>query len=553
MGIYDNASWGGIGDELKRTGRGALGLDRPSSNYTDAGATDPDANGRNPNRGRGPSRVPVTQGDMNFYADARDRYDPLGVKGNTKASSEAEEHIKSLYGKQMSQQGLPLPTGGSGKTGEAAALTSRISNEYFAPSTGSLPYAGVDMGAAGVDPRQQAWLDKTGNSGYQSGGLEGKKVYNYYDPDRPGDQAKHATDTWKDMARQLATFSKLRAMGPQEIPNTGNSHMNLELLQQQGAMRRQEAAGEQAMGLEGVRGDRQLENTRLGYGLQGQNQEAHDTRAAGSAEGLERLRRSFEANDPVKGAQARMYDAQSKTYDAHSRLYGASADAAERSAKMDPYLSLASKMMAEGSLDPNNPDHAAIISGATRALNTHLNGGLEGNPKAAAIREAVQAGKISREDAKKQLAALKGEAKFAEGGQVESAEQILARMKAKYGGAPSPQTEQPAPQPRPQAPAPQQPKTWSEKMRDVATGGLERRMQGYADGGPIDVSGRQVLGAGTGKSDSLPAIIDGEHPAALSTDEYVMPIETVRYFGVAKLDKMVEQSRKGLDTGRKQA
>jgi hypothetical protein len=76
---------------------------------------------------------------------------------------------------------------------------------------------------------------------------------------------------------------------------------------------------------------------------------------------------------------------------------------------------------------------------------------------------------------------------------------------------------------------------------------------GWATGGPINVDGRQVLGAGTGKSDSLPAVIDGEQPAALSTGEFVFPVETVQFFGLDRLNKMVAQSRKGLDTGRGEA
>lgn len=75
----------------------------------------------------------------------------------------------------------------------------------------------------------------------------------------------------------------------------------------------------------------------------------------------------------------------------------------------------------------------------------------------------------------------------------------------------------------------------------------------FADGGPINVSGRQVLGPGTGKSDSIPAVIDGEQPAALSTGEFVMPVEAVQHFGLDRLNKMVAQARKGLDTGRGQA
>lgn len=46
-------------------------------------------------------------------------------------------------------------------------------------------------------------------------------------------------------------------------------------------------------------------------------------------------------------------------------------------------------------------------------------------------------------------------------------------------------------------------------------------MPGYAQGGAVDVSGRQVFGPGTETSDSIPAVIDGQTPAALSTNEFV--------------------------------
>ena len=76
---------------------------------------------------------------------------------------------------------------------------------------------------------------------------------------------------------------------------------------------------------------------------------------------------------------------------------------------------------------------------------------------------------------------------------------------------------------------------------------------GFAEGGPINVGGRSVHGEGNGKSDSLPAVIDGEHPAALSSGEFVMPVEAVRHFGLDRLNKMVAAARKGLDTGRESA
>ena len=146
---------------------------------------------------------------------------------------------------------------------------------------------------------------------------------------------------------------------------------------------------------------------------------------------------------------------------------------------------------------------------------------------------------------------------YADGGQVQmtEGERLMAEMSRKYGaptgGQQAPQPQAPAPAPA----APQQPRqeTWTEKARRIATGGLDRRMQGFASGGPIAVGGRQVLGAGTGKSDSLPAVIDDEQPAALSTGEFVLPVETVQFFGLDRLRKMVAQSRKGLDTERDDA
>lgn len=153
------------------------------------------------------------------------------------------------------------------------------------------------------------------------------------------------------------------------------------------------------------------------------------------------------------------------------------------------------------------------------------------------------------------LAFFNKKAGYAEGGKVDP-EELMRQMSAKYG---APVASQPAPQPvqqprpvqQPQQPAPQG--GLMDRMRAAATGNLEQRMRAagaYAEGGPVGVGGRQVLGEGDGKSDSLPAVIDGEHPAALSTGEFVMPIEAVQHFGLAKLNKMVEQARKGLDTGR---
>jgi len=64
---------------------------------------------------------------------------------------------------------------------------------------------------------------------------------------------------------------------------------------------------------------------------------------------------------------------------------------------------------------------------------------------------------------------------------------------------------------------------------------------GYAKGGEIDVSGRQVIGPGTETSDSIPAVIDGKRVAALSTGEYVIPAHVVRAKGTEFFDKLISQ------------
>ena len=65
----------------------------------------------------------------------------------------------------------------------------------------------------------------------------------------------------------------------------------------------------------------------------------------------------------------------------------------------------------------------------------------------------------------------------------------------------------------------------------------------YAEGGP-------VMGPGDGTSDSIPAMVDGVEPAALSQGEYVIPADVVSGLGngsteagVARLEQLVAQIR----------
>lgn len=62
------------------------------------------------------------------------------------------------------------------------------------------------------------------------------------------------------------------------------------------------------------------------------------------------------------------------------------------------------------------------------------------------------------------------------------------------------------------------------------------------------VAGRQVFGQsdGSGRDDALPAVIDGERPAALTSGEFVWPVNAVKYFGMAKLNKMLAEAERGM-------
>lgn len=85
-----------------------------------------------------------------------------------------------------------------------------------------------------------------------------------------------------------------------------------------------------------------------------------------------------------------------------------------------------------------------------------------------------------------------------------------------------------------------------EKLAQQTNAGGSMGMQGYAQGGAIDVSGQQVVGPGTGKSDSIPATVDGSTPSALSNGEFVFPRKAAEYYGTKLLDAMVEKARQSV-------
>ena len=81
-------------------------------------------------------------------------------------------------------------------------------------------------------------------------------------------------------------------------------------------------------------------------------------------------------------------------------------------------------------------------------------------------------------------------------------------------------------------------------MQQVINGGtMPQAQQGYAMGGMVDGDEHQIVGPGTGKSDSIPAIIDGAQPSAVSNGEIHLPKHVVDYYGTKMLDALVEKAK----------
>lgn len=81
------------------------------------------------------------------------------------------------------------------------------------------------------------------------------------------------------------------------------------------------------------------------------------------------------------------------------------------------------------------------------------------------------------------------------------------------------------------------------RSRQEQLSAVMREIKGYADGGAIPVAGREVRGPGTGRSDSIPAVIDGTRPAALSNGEFVFPADVVQSLGTQRLQAMIDKVR----------
>jgi hypothetical protein len=336
--------------------------------------------------------------------------------------------------------------------------------------------------------------------------------------------------------------------------------------------------------------------------LQGQSQLAVEEARQRGALGLEGLRRAgrreelsqqgsdqwalqearLGAEAPYRNAQAGYYGAQTRKLDEDS-AYGKTP-----SAIIQKHL----EMLTKNGMDPKEALPLAIkfgLGAQRQQRGEYADGGAEEGKATGGVVGYGSGGEVLDDDAAmsaglgvidagrqrqaaaqqnlaRKFAELGGYNNYADGGAVQpmsAAEKLLADMDAKYGktagSAPAP-----APQPAP-APAPQpvqQPQGMADRVRGYF-GSPDARMKqnGLAFGGAVPaqdvpggravaqaVAGRQVFGQsdGSGRDDALPAVIDGERPAALTSGEFVWPVNAVKYFGMAKLNKMLAEAEKGM-------
>lgn len=316
-------------------------------------------------------------------------------------------------------------------------------------------------------------------------------------------------------------------------------------------------SGQYSLQNTGLQGRNQLQNTML----QGQNQQQAQALHNMGQLGLE----EFKAGTPLSKANAEYSKAHAGLAGAQQRAINVGLQNENIAQKQISDIANVIRQTPEGM----NLRPAELLEAAREQHK--LNQPRGGQPDTAHAFNSLQPTPEERQEFQRTgklparlAAAAAGHAQgYADGGPVQPApketpEQIMARMANKYGVA-APQ--QPAPAPRPQTPPPQQgglsslPDTIRNRNEEL------RRITNYADGGPIAVGGRQVTDLSgrmdhTG-SDSLPAVIDGDpaHPAALTSGEFVFPVEAVQHYGTDRLRKMVAAARKGgpLATGRQAA
>jgi hypothetical protein len=73
---------------------------------------------------------------------------------------------------------------------------------------------------------------------------------------------------------------------------------------------------------------------------------------------------------------------------------------------------------------------------------------------------------------------------------------------------------------------------------------------GFSGGGAVPAAGKMVIDTDPdAEEDSIPAMIDGEQPAALNSGEFVFPTDVTSYYGTKMLSGMIEKARQGAQSG----
>lgn len=75
-------------------------------------------------------------------------------------------------------------------------------------------------------------------------------------------------------------------------------------------------------------------------------------------------------------------------------------------------------------------------------------------------------------------------------------------------------------------------------------------VMGFANGGAVDIAGKLLDGPGHERSDSIPAVVDGNKAAAVSKGEFVIPKHVVEYFGTKHFDSLLEKARMAMKKGK---
>jgi hypothetical protein len=91
------------------------------------------------------------------------------------------------------------------------------------------------------------------------------------------------------------------------------------------------------------------------------------------------------------------------------------------------------------------------------------------------------------------------------------------------------------------------------EFSSLYAGAAQGQMQppvGFSGGGAVPAAGKMVIDTDPdAEEDSIPAMIDGEHPAALNHGEFVFPTDVTNYYGTKMLSGMISKARQGAQSG----